>query len=99
MRQKTFEFYQQLKTAELPDFISNLIFFGSEVYGSPSLHSDIDIAVESEFPLNRNQKEKVVELIEAHNPPYEYQLVWVQKGELRQGFDVRSDIFDKGLVV
>ena len=99
MRQKTFDFYLQLKTAELPDFVSSLVFFGSEVYGIPRTGSDIDIAVESEFPLNKEQKEKVMELIEAYNPPYEYQLVWVQKGEFRQGFDVRRDIFEKGWVV
>ncbi|MCL2016447.1 MAG: nucleotidyltransferase domain-containing protein [Defluviitaleaceae bacterium] len=98
MRTKTFEYFNRLRNVrdDFPPFVSNVIFFGSEVYGSPTLYSDIDIAVEVSDNLSRQRKDAVYDIFDLHEPPYDYHLVWIEKGEYRKGFDVRKDIYEKG---
>ena len=99
MRVPTSEFVTRLKKIKFPAVVDKLVLFGSEVYGSPRVGSDIDLAVVSSTKLSQEEKHLIEDLIEMCSPPFECQIVFVTFGEYRQGFDVRKDIFEKGIVI
>ena len=99
MRKATVDFISRLKLVDLPFSVEKLILFGSESRGHARVISDIDIAVVSKNELAREIRHCVEDLIESCNPPHECQITFVVQGEYRDGFDVRRDIFEKGLEI
>ena len=99
MRKYTELFLDRLKQVVYPDFVENIILFGSEVYGSPKMDSDIDLAIVCKSKPCRAGKLRLRELIESCNPPFDYQLTYVIEKSYKGFFDVRKDIFERGLII
>ncbi|MCL2016267.1 MAG: nucleotidyltransferase domain-containing protein [Defluviitaleaceae bacterium] len=97
MRTRTKEFLEILAKVEIPPFVDKLILFGSEVYGNPHEDSDIDIAVVSEETLTMDQRCDLSMLMYSCDPPYDFQLVYVKNEPATSVFDVKRDIFSKGV--
>ncbi|MCL1987501.1 MAG: nucleotidyltransferase domain-containing protein [Firmicutes bacterium] len=99
MRKLTQKFVEILQENPVPTFVDSLILFGSEVYGNPTKNSDIDIAVVSKKNLTISQRCDMDEFIESCNPPYDCQLTYVDFSATDSVFDVKRDIFSKGIEI
>ena len=78
-----------------------LIFFGSEVYGQPTLRSDIDIAIVLDKNSKKYVKEEVYRILEECDFKFEIDLVCVEEVDSSNyyNFDIRRDIFERGWLV
>ena len=99
MRKDVQFYFAKLLEGNVPLTINKIILFGSEAYGTPRVKSDIDVAVVTEESLVQSERIEVYEFFDSVPSPKELQLVFVVNGVLRQGFDVRRDIFTKGVCV
>ena len=99
MRQQTLDFLCRLKSADFPDYVAKLVVFGSEVNNTTRVGSDIDLGIVCDFPLSQCQRIEIDSIVMEHEPPFDYDLVFVLPGEYRGNFDVRRDIHEKGCVV
>ena len=100
MKESIRTYIDKFNNISLPDYVCQLVLFGSHAYGTPNLLSDIDIAVVSKRPLKILERVLVEEEIEGANPPGELQLTFVVKDENTKydGFDVKKDIFERGVL-
>jgi len=98
---KTQQILKNLNLATLPTYVNQLILFGSEAYGKPNLLSDIDIAVVTERPLTVWERAAVWAIVDDLETVREVQLTFVVPVAQKplERFDVRRDIFEKGLVL
>ena len=101
MRFHTRQFVDRLKRSSFPDNVSSVILFGSEAYGVPNLLSDMDIAVVADSPMRCEERAAIDEILENASPPSTIQLTFVVKCDESEfgRFDVRRDIFEKGVVI
>ena len=99
MRQQTLEFLCRLKSASFPVYVDKIVVFGSEVSNTTRVSSDIDLGVICDSPVNQARRIEVDAIVMAHEPPFDYDLVFAVPGEYRGNFDVRRDIYEKGCVV
>ena len=99
MRNKTCDFINRLKEMKYPPYVEKIIIYGSEVYGTPNIFSDIDIAAVLNNVPSRAQRIDIDEIIDEAEPPYEYQLIFISKQGKIKKWDVRKDVFEKGMVV
>lgn len=101
MRQSTIEFINRFIEKKMPPEVESIRVFGSEVYGTPTCFSDIDLAIVSSVPLSLEQKAEIDSLAIEASPLCEVQFVFVvlPLPEIYQGMDVRKNIFEKGIVI
>ena len=99
MRRETLDYVQRLETVDYPDYVTQLLLFGSEAYGIPEVGSDIDFAVVSKAPLKTRERIIVDEILDFVEPPYEYQAVFVTEGSEYEKSDIRCVIFERGLMI
>ena len=101
MRQITAEFIQRFVANKFPREVESIRVFGSEVYGTPTCYSDIDLAIISKTPLTLEQKVEIDYIASDSAPPCEVQFVFVVLPLPKEfkGLDVRKNIFEKGLVI
>ena len=100
MKESIREYINKFNEISLPDYVYQLILFGSHAYGKPNLLSDIDVAVVSKRPLKIMERALVEEGIEEAEPPGELQLTFIVKeaNTKPDGFDVKKDIFERGVL-
>ena len=102
MRNSTYKGFLKLKEIKSQYDLPKLIFFGSEVYGIPTVSSDIDIAVViSQEDKAYKVKEKIYEVLEECDFKFEIDLICIEESNTKEYplFDVRKDIFEKGWCV
>ena len=97
MRQKTYEFCVKLRELSFPSYVSEVIVFGSEVYGIPRIKSDIDIAVACSSEPSTEDRVKLIKLLDDLSPPYEYHLCYFTDTPARTRFGVKHDALTKGI--
>ena len=99
MRRASELFLHRVREQTLPNFVEELILFGSEVYGKPTIFSDIDIAVVCSAPPTIEERCSLDETLDSCDPPFAYQLVYVNRNAPTNPYDVRNDIFKKGVTI
>ncbi|MCL1996964.1 MAG: nucleotidyltransferase domain-containing protein [Defluviitaleaceae bacterium] len=99
MRYVTRKFFDSFLRNIFPLEIKKIILFGSEAYGSPKVHSDIDIAVVIEGSYTKELFNLIDSLIEEAHPPCKYDLVFVNESGFLNNLDIRKDIFEKGKIL
>ena len=99
MRLSTEQFINRICEHQIPIYVKKLFLFGSEVYGCPNKNSDIDIAVISDSILTISQRCELDELIENSKPPYYCQLTYLDNTPYIGGFNVKMDVYSKGVLI
>ena len=102
MRIFTKNFIDILNIAEFPDFVEKIILFGSEVYGQPTVFSDIDLAIITKIRPTLENKVFLDDYIQSFEPPCECNLTWVNNIKdikFTKALDVRKNILTKGVVI
>ena len=98
MRECTRLFLDRFLSSDFPPEIKQIILFGSEAYGQPNVLSDIDLAFVSDEKTHVLRC-KADELIDSAFPPCDYNIVFVNPTDEYDKFDVRKDIFEKGVLL
>ena len=99
MRASTREYIKKISKLEFPEEVKSVILFGSEVYGTPNMRSDIDLAIVLYTLPTIKLKCDVEEFLEIIQCPYILQLTFVTDIYEPMNFDVREDIFKRGVVI